>query len=119
MGHPIGFIRHITQSECAPFLLKPNVCSPQLIPIIELVYRTRLYLLETTVLKQQKQFEPLKKNGLKFSTESMVTTASAATAVTDNTGTTTQDDSPPSTFRSPVIIVALTASSLEFERHAA
>ncbi|KAG2225061.1 hypothetical protein INT45_003261 [Circinella minor] len=57
-----------------------------------------------------------------FSTESMAAAAaSAAATIVDTTGTssTTQDDSPPSTFRSPVIIVALTASSLESDRHAA
>ncbi|KAI9484662.1 hypothetical protein BDB00DRAFT_792684 [Zychaea mexicana] len=45
-------------------------------------------------------------------TESLTAAASAAAAAT-------QEEPPPSTFRSPVIIVALTASSLESDRHAA
>ncbi|KAI7853491.1 hypothetical protein BDC45DRAFT_510399 [Circinella umbellata] len=47
MDCPAGSVCRITQSERASFPLAPEVCSTQLIPIIELVYRTRLYLMET------------------------------------------------------------------------
>ncbi|KAI9490619.1 hypothetical protein BDB00DRAFT_875080 [Zychaea mexicana] len=47
MDCPAGSICRITQSERASFPLAPTVCATQLIPIIELVYRTRLYLMET------------------------------------------------------------------------
>ncbi|KAI9247671.1 hypothetical protein BDA99DRAFT_591785 [Phascolomyces articulosus] len=47
MDCPAGSVCRITQSERASFPLAPTVCSTQLIPIIELVYRTRLYLMET------------------------------------------------------------------------
>ena len=47
MDCPAGSVCRMTQSERASFPLAPTVCSTQLIPIIEHVYRTRLYLTET------------------------------------------------------------------------
>ncbi|KAI8378051.1 uncharacterized protein BYT42DRAFT_614678 [Radiomyces spectabilis] len=63
-----------------------------------------------------------------FLREQQSNAAAVAAAVTDNLSTETMlpadlpksnEELPPSTFRSPVIIVALTASSLESDRHAA
>ncbi|KAI7856289.1 hypothetical protein BDC45DRAFT_64627 [Circinella umbellata] len=68
MDSPEGSVCRITQSERATFPCDADVCARQLIPIIELVYRVRLYLMETVnAIKNDNQVLSLGKKGKKRS----------------------------------------------------
>ncbi|KAI9243820.1 hypothetical protein BDA99DRAFT_610347 [Phascolomyces articulosus] len=88
---PKGSVCRVTQSERAAFPLHPHVCFPSLIPILELAYRTRLYLLDTVAaIKGDKTVVSLGKKGKKRASTSVpppciTTTQSSPSSSTSTT----------------------------------
>ena len=90
MDCPKGSVCRITQSDRAMFPLKPHVCSPQLIPIIELVYRTRLYLLET--VKAIEEFNEVVSIGRKGKKRALLPPCITNSSGSSSTKSTTDSD---------------------------
>ncbi|KAG2221380.1 hypothetical protein INT45_012426 [Circinella minor] len=87
MDSPEGSVCRITQSERATFPCDADVCVRQLIPIIELVYRVRLYLMETVnAIKNDNQVLSLGKKGKKRSLipPCIISPESSSSATTSN-----------------------------------